>query len=113
MGFFDTSTMITSEYVGTSKLIEVGTTVTFPFYIIDVLNDADLTSVEYRIVSTAGRDTNVLQSWTSLTLPAGDVYMVDVLLTGVATKLDVKIEFRILDELGIETYLEVNGFKTI
>lgn len=110
--FFSTQTHVSIAYVGSSLVIPVGATVSLPFYIVELLQDAAFTSLEYRVVKTDGRTKTVINTWAVVPSSLTDVYTLEVLVEGLTDAQQLSIEFKLVDSTGVESYLAVPGFKT-
>ena len=113
MSFFATNKNVTVTYVGTSKYVELDISTTLPFYIIEAVQDTEITEVSYKILKASGRTPEELQSWTALPVIQEDVYEFDVLVTGVTSGTDLTFQFKIVDVDGIEAFVDVPAFKVI
>ena len=105
--FFNTK-HISLQRISPSPYLEIGVETSLVYYIIDPVQAINLASIEYKIDKLSGRDTTVVQAWTTLDITGvtDDTYTFDITLTGVAVNDNLRLLLRCTDSDGIESYHE-------
>lgn len=111
----DTNKKVIIKNVGASNTLEVGTSTTLSFYILERIQETTLSVVDYRVDKISGRTTTAITAWTNLSLVGvtNDIYSFDYTLSGVVAADKIKFTFRVLDEDGLESFVELNDFEIL
>lgn len=88
-----------------SGVLQLDVATTLGFYIKEVNQGTVLSSVQYRVDKTDGRNITNLVGYTTIT-SLSDTYTFDVLVTGVTTKDLLTISFKTVDADGMEFFSE-------
>lgn len=88
-----------------SGVLQLDVATTLGFYIKEVNQGTVLSTVQYRVDKTDGRNITNLVGYTTIT-SLSDTYTFDVLVTGVTTKDLLTISFKTVDADGMEFFSE-------
>ena len=113
--FMSSNKRIVVKSVNSSLFLELGIATTLSFYIIERNQNTTLSTIDYQVEKISGRDTTILTTWTSVSLVDVDdhIYSFDYTVTGVTTSDKLLIRFKVVDEDGLESFVELNDFKVV
>lgn len=112
--FFTTNKNITVTFVGSSQALQLDTPITLPFYIVEAVQDTEITAIDYRIIKADGRNAPIeVQSWVAITLVPEDVYEMDVTISGETIGTSVDLQFKVVDIDNLESFVTVPAFKVV
>jgi len=90
--------------------LDAETTLSFTVY--ERVQSTPLASIDIQLEKVSGRNSAILQSWTSIDMtPTDDIYSIGITITGVTSADNIKARFKIVDEDGLEYFETINNIK--
>ena len=113
--FMESSKRVVVKNIAANNHVQIDTATTLSFYIRERAQETELTSVEYQVEKISGRSSEVLTSWTSISLidVDNDIYTFDYSVTGVTTTDKLLFRFKVIDVEGMEYFIDVNNITII
>jgi hypothetical protein len=114
MGTFMASNKhIVVSNVSTSAVLQVDVATTLSFYIAERVQNIALAEVTYRVVKIDGRSESVLNDWVVIPATVDDIYTFDCTVTGITTSNSIRLDFKIVDIDGLETFISNTDINVI
>lgn len=112
MEFFNTK-HVAIKAISNSEDLEIGVSVSIPFYISEVYQDTALTSVEYQVILQSGRTQTVLTELAAVFEGTGtNTYSFTYNPVG-TTGNEIRFRFKIIDIDADEHFVDSSMFKLI
>lgn len=100
---------VVAKNVNSSNVLEIDVATTLSFYIVERIQNTVISTIDYQMEKIAGRNTEVLTSWTGISMTGieDDIYSFDYTVTGVTTSDKIKLKIKVVDEDGIEAFINI------
>jgi len=95
--------------------VDATTPSSLSYYIVDPTSQYTISALEYKLDKLSGRDTTNVIPWTSVDISGvtGDTYNIEISLTGVTSKDQLRLTLRTTDTDSVEFFYEDNEVEAI
>lgn len=95
--------------------VQIDNATTLSFYIVERTQDTPITSIDYQVEKISGRTSEVLTTWTGVSLAyvEDDIYEFDYTVTGVTTSDKILLRFKVVDADGLEYFVDLNDIEIV
>ena len=113
--FMDSSKRVIVKNIAANNYVQIDNATTLSFYIVERNQDTDLTSIEYQVEKISGRASEILDTWSSISMTDVDnsIYNFDYTVTAVTVNDKISFKFKVIDIDGQEFFLTINDIKII
>jgi len=116
MGLFMSSNKrVVVKNIAANSHVQIDIATTLSFYIIERVQETNITSIEYQVEKVDGRTSSVLTTWTNISLVdiENDIYNFDYTVTGVTVTNKIVFRFKVIDVDGLEYFIDINDIAII